>query len=177
VADLREQLRLKLIAKKELEADSEIAVKDNDDFELASDDELKDVLPDCKVKVYLKAKALPAVVPAPVHPPAVPVSPVNEKELVLKSELLDLSTFTIPMIAADVKHRLRVRCPQIPKTGLIEVPVPEAVGSFLELSEAITSSLGLPASLKALLYNSRGQPFFYNLDLMHLPLPKLDFSE
>jgi hypothetical protein len=54
VAELRDQLKLRLIAKKELEADSEIAVKDNDDFELASDDELKDVLPDCKVRVYLK---------------------------------------------------------------------------------------------------------------------------
>jgi len=54
VAELRDQLKLRLIGKKELEADSEIAVKDNDDFELASDDELKDVLPDCKVRVYLK---------------------------------------------------------------------------------------------------------------------------
>lgn len=95
----------------------------------------------------------------------------------MKSSLLDLSTFTIPMIGQDVKHRLRVRCPQIPKTGVIEVPVSEAVASFWELSQAITSSLGLPAELKALLYNSRGQPFFYNLDLMYLPLPKLDFSE
>jgi hypothetical protein len=54
VGELRDQLKLRLIGKKELEADSEIAVKDNDDFELASDDELKDVLPDCKVRVYLK---------------------------------------------------------------------------------------------------------------------------
>lgn len=54
MGELRDQLKLRLIAKKELEADSEIAVKDNDDFELASDDELKDVLPDCKVRVYLK---------------------------------------------------------------------------------------------------------------------------
>ncbi len=79
MAELREELRLKLIAKKELEADSEITVKDNDDFELASDDECKDVVPDCKVKVYLKAKAAIALAPAPV--PAVVVSPVavNEK--------------------------------------------------------------------------------------------------
>jgi hypothetical protein len=27
------------------------------------------------------------------------------------------------------------------------------------------------------LYNKKGQPFFYNIDLMHLRLPKLDFSE
>lgn len=74
VGDLREQLKLKLISKKELEADSEIAVKDNDDFELASDDELKDVLPDCKVRVYLKAKASsPVAVPAVVAAASAPV--------------------------------------------------------------------------------------------------------
>jgi hypothetical protein len=32
VADLKDQLKLKLISKNELEADSEIAIKDNDDF-------------------------------------------------------------------------------------------------------------------------------------------------
>jgi hypothetical protein len=41
----------------------------------------------------------------------------------------------------------------------------------------ITKELGLPSTLKALLYNRKGQPFLYNLDLMHLPLPKLDFAE
>jgi hypothetical protein len=85
VAELREELRAKLIAKKELEADSEITMKDNDDFELASDDECKDVLPDCKVKVYLKAKpslplpSIPAPVPVVVNVPAVAVPAVNEK--------------------------------------------------------------------------------------------------
>ena len=28
-----------------------------------------------------------------------------------------------------------------------------------------------------MLYNKKGQPYFYNLDLMHRQLPKLDFSE
>ena len=81
------------------------------------------------------------------------------------------------MIGADIKHRLLIRCPQIPKSGLIEVPVPQTVSSFLQLSEQIVKSLGLPSELKALLYNSKGQPLFYNLDLMHMPLPKLDFAE
>lgn len=62
-------------------------MKDNDDFELASDDECRDVLPDCKVKVYLKAKAplqppsVPIIVPAPVPAvvPVVALSAVNEK--------------------------------------------------------------------------------------------------
>lgn len=156
-------------------------MKDNDDFELASDDECKDVLPDCKVKVYLKAKApllLPSVpVPAVVNVPVVAVPATNEKELIAKSTLLDLSGYTMPMIGADIKHKLLVRCPQIPKSGLIEVPVADKVASFYDLSQTITRSLGLASQLKALLYNSKGQPFLYNLDLMHMPLPKLDFSE
>ncbi len=81
------------------------------------------------------------------------------------------------MIAADIKHKLLVRCPQVPKSGLIEVPVADTVASFFDLSQAITRSLGLSPDLKAVLYNCKGQPFFYNLDLMHMPLPKLDFSE
>lgn len=81
------------------------------------------------------------------------------------------------MIGADIKHKLLVRCPQIPKSGLIEVPVADSVASFYDLSQTITRSLGMASELKALLYNSKGQPFLYNLDLMHMPLPKLDFSE
>lgn len=181
MSDLKEQVKLKLIAKKELEADSEIAVKDNDDFELASDDEVKDVLTDCKVKVYLKAKVVPpVVVPPPVVPvsaPVVAVPAVLDNELISKSSLLDVSNFTIPMIGAEIKHRLLIRCPQLPKTGLIEVPISEKISSFFDLSETIVKELGLSSNLKALLYNHKGQPFIYNLDLMHLPLPKLDFSE
>lgn len=180
VAELKEQVKLKLIAKKELEADSEISIKDNDDFQLASDDEVKDVVPDCKVKIYLKAKVVP---PSVVLPPPVPVpAPIavpagNDKELIMKSEVFDLSSFTVPMIAADIKHRLLLRCPQIPKSGLIEVPISEHVSSFFDLSQTIVKQLGLPSELKALLYNRKGQPFLYNLDLMHFPLPKLDFTE
>jgi hypothetical protein len=87
---------------------------------------VKDVLADCKVKVYLKAKLPPVALPAPVLAPlAVPavVSSAKDNEIVLKSELIDISAFTVPMIAADIKHRLLVRCPQIPKAGLIEVPI------------------------------------------------------
>lgn len=70
-----------------------------------------------------------------------------------------------------------IRCPQIPKSAIIEVPVSEKLKSFWDLSNEIIKELGLPNSLKAILYNSKGQPFIYNLDLMHLPLPKLDFSQ
>lgn len=118
----------------------------------------------------------PAVpVPAPIAVPIVPA--VNDRELIMKSEVFDISSFTIPMIGADIKHRLLIRCPQIPKSGLIEVPISNQVSSFFDLSQTIVKELGLPSELKALLYNRKGQPFFYNLDLMHFPLPKLDFSE
>lgn len=86
---------------------------------------------------------MPVVLPVAV--PVVPAVAANEKQSVLKSELIDLSGFTVPMIGADIKHRLLIRCPQIPKSGLIEVPVPEAVSSFLQLSEQIVKSLGLPS--------------------------------
>lgn len=70
-----------------------------------------------------------------------------------------------------------IRCPQIPKSAVIEVPVSDKLKSFWDLSCEIVKELGLPSSLKAVLYNNKGQPFIYNLDLMHLPLPKLDFSQ
>ena len=45
------------------------------------------------------------------------------------------------------------------------------------MSTSIVSQLNLDCTLKALFYNKKGQPLFYNLDLMHTRLPKLDFSE
>jgi phosphopantetheinyl transferase len=74
-----------------------------------------------------------------------------------------------------VKHKLRVICPQIRK-ALIELPFSEHLISYLDLSTHIVKTLGLDPSLKALLYNKYGQPFLYNLDLMHFPIPKIDFS-
>lgn len=72
--------------------------------------------------------------------------------------------------------RLRIHCPQIRNT-IIEIPFEPSLDSYLELSRYIVSQLGIDKSLKALLYNSKGQPFLYNIDLMHSHLPKLDFSE
>ena len=71
---------------------------------------------------------------------------------------------------------MQLFCPQIRKT-VIEMAFDEKIDSYLDLSKYIVSSLGLQPDLKALLYNNKGQPFFYNLDLMHMRLPKLDFSE
>jgi hypothetical protein len=153
-------------------------MKDNDDFELASDDEVQDVVTDNKVKIYLKAKSIPQPVVAVSSVPVLPaVAVVKDMEKLCQSTALDLTSFKIPVIGADVKHRLLVRSPQIPNSGVIEIPVTLEIRSFFELSQHIVAELGLSSSLKALLYNQKGQPFFYNLDLMNFPLPKLDFSE
>ena len=71
---------------------------------------------------------------------------------------------------------MRLRCPQIRKT-LIELPFDDRIDSYLDLSRYIVGELNLEPHLKAIPYNKKGQPFFYNLDLMHSQLPKLDFSE
>jgi hypothetical protein len=146
VKELRSLIREKLISKQELAADGEIVLKDNDDFELASDDELKDVLADAKVRIYPKIVS-PAVVPVPVavqpvvsapviaavptsNVPVVPVVPVVAPTgLVCSESVLDLSTLKLPTVAAEEKLRLKIICPQIRK-AVIELPIPENVITF-----------------------------------------------
>lgn len=193
--ELRSLIREKLIAKQELAADGEIVMKDNDDFELASDDELKDVLADAKVRIYPKTTSAVVNVPVAVQPvvsapviaavpaPNVPVAPVVPvvvalTGLVCSETVLDLSTLKLPTVAAEEKHKLKIVCPQIRK-AVIELPIPENVitFSYLQLSNWIITQLNLSPTLKAILFNHYGQPFLYNLDLLHLPLPKVDFDE
>ena len=74
VKELKMQIQDKLIAKKELEKDSEFSLKDKDDYELDSGDEVEDVVAENKVKVCLKGSqpmAPPPPPPAPVNSPAV----------------------------------------------------------------------------------------------------------
>jgi hypothetical protein len=95
-------------------------MKDNDDFELASDDEVQDVVTDNKVRIYLKPKSIAqSAVVAPSVPAPLPAVVVKDIEKVCQSTALDLSNFKLPVIAADIKHRLFVRCPQIPNSTLI----------------------------------------------------------
>lgn len=95
-------------------------MKDNDDFELASDDEVQDVVTDNKVKIYLKAKNIPQpVVAVPSVPVPPPVVIVTDLEKVCQSTALDLNSFKIPVIGAEIKHRLLIRAPQIPNAGVI----------------------------------------------------------
>ena len=108
-------------------------------------------------------------------PPAVDVSTSNDK-LVCSNSILNLSKLTIPIVPPGTKTKMLLRCPQIRKT-VIELPFDDSIDSYLDLSKYIVGTLNLDENLKAIPYNKKGQPFFYNLDLMHTRLPKLDFSE
>ena len=69
-----------------------------------------------------------------------------------------------------------MHCPQIRATHF-EIPFDEGIDSFLDLSRHIVKQLSLEPHLKAIIYNKKGQPYFYNLDLMYMRLPKIDFSQ
>lgn len=89
---------------------------------------------------------------------------------------MDLSTLNIPGIGPETKIVMKLFCPQIRKS-VIEVPFDDSLNSYLDLSKYLIRRLGMDPNLKAILYDKKGQPFLYNLDLMHARLPKLDFSE
>lgn len=105
--------------------------------------------------------------------PSIPAADVN---LVTKNSILNLANLNIPLVGPETKIRMKIFCPQIRKS-LIEVPFDESLDSYLDLSKYLIRRLGIDPHLKAILYNKKGQPFLYNLDLMHMRLPKLDFSE
>lgn len=68
---MKRQILEKLINKKEVEKNVNFALKDNDDYELNSDDEVLNVILDDKVKMYVKDEN-PIGPPAPLPPPAPP---------------------------------------------------------------------------------------------------------
>ena len=53
VDDLKVKISEKLISKDQMNKDTKYSLKDADDYELASDDEVEDVVPDGKVRVYI----------------------------------------------------------------------------------------------------------------------------
>lgn len=82
----------------------------------------------------------------------------------------------IPVLSSEIKNKMLLNCPQIRK-NIIELPRDDSLASYFEISRYIVNQLGLTSNLKALIYSKKGEPFFYNLDLMHMRLPKIDFSE
>ena len=123
VADLKDKICEKLIGKVQLEIGQKIAIKDIDDFELGSDDETTDVVPDGKVRVYLvKDIKVQQVMPvqAPVQVPAqtVAVIPQLASLAAVDIPILDLKNFTSPTISGNYPKDkiLKVVCPQIRKS-------------------------------------------------------------
>ena len=57
VNQLKDLVQEKLITKNQLTKDSKLSIKDVDDFELASDDEVEDVVPDGKIRIYVQEEA------------------------------------------------------------------------------------------------------------------------
>ena len=93
-----------------------------------SGDEVDDVIPDAKVRIYPKVKPVPVVVPImpvggsqPVIAPAVNAPLADLGNLVTKNTILNLSKLTIPIVPAETKLKMRLNCPQIRKT-VIELP-------------------------------------------------------
>lgn len=54
VKEVKDLIVEKLVGKNQIEKDDEIKIKDNDEYELGSDDETGDVIPDGKVKLFVK---------------------------------------------------------------------------------------------------------------------------
>jgi hypothetical protein len=67
VAELKEKITEKLESKNQIAKGDKLRIKDTSDFELGSDDEVDDVVPDCKIRIY-------------VDKPIVAVSPVEKKD-------------------------------------------------------------------------------------------------
>ena len=122
----------------------------------------------------------PAVVSPIVSQQSIPsvgsIAPSLSENLVSKNTILNLSKLTIPIIPPETKFKMVLRCPQIRKTA-IELCFNDSLDSYLDLSRYVVSQMNLDPHLKAIPFNRKGQPYFYNLDLMHMKLPKLDFSE
>jgi hypothetical protein len=57
VKEIKTLIIEKLIAKNHIEPNEKVSIKDNDDYELGSDDEVNDVIPDGKVRLYIDRKA------------------------------------------------------------------------------------------------------------------------
>lgn len=190
VAELRDKIVEKLISKDQIEKDTKIVLKDIEDFELGSDDEVEDVLPDGRLRVYQHGQGKPQPVQVQVvqqqpvqqaivqQPPSqlVPVPP-QASNIGVEVPIISLQNWTIPKISENYPKDkvLKVICPQIRKAPF-ELECPENQ-SFHELSRFIIKQFNLDATLKAHLYTDEGQPLLFNLDLQHLKVPKLDFSK
>lgn len=65
---MKQKIVEKLESKNQLAQEDKVIIKDTGDFELGSDDEIDDVLPDCKLRIYIS------------KPNAKPNPPAEEKK-------------------------------------------------------------------------------------------------
>lgn len=61
VAELKQKVFEKLESKNQLAKDDKISIKDTSDFELGSDDEVDDVVPDSKIRIYVNKQSQPVM--------------------------------------------------------------------------------------------------------------------
>lgn len=85
--------------------------------------------------------------------------------------------WVIPQLPADHPKikTWTIVCPQIRKTPFELEAIHDT--TFYELSKYVVKQFNLPEGWKALAYTAEGQPLLFNLDLMHLPVPKLDLAQ
>lgn len=165
---------------------------------------MADVVADGKLRVYLQSKksinsnvpssnSIPSTANVPTQPTlasnsnqsnagnqvsnqSIPSSSSTVKYAV-DSSVIECPSMTIPSIPSDQPKELiiQARIPQIRKAGF-SIPI-KANMTFLELSEWVVSQFSLPNNFKAIIYDARGQPLLFNLDLMNQHLPKLALDE
>lgn len=201
VAELRDKIQDKLQAKNQIQQGESIVIKDIDDFELGSDDEVGDVIPDGRVRIYQKkaivAQPTQPQVPQPSQQPSQqPTQPVTTSpqpsqqqvssihslsaasKVAVDIPILDLTNWSIPAIPESCPKDkiMHIVCPQIRKAP-IDFELESYDLTFNELSQTIIKRFKLQPELKALLYTSEGQPLLFNLDLFQTKLPKLDLQK
>lgn len=131
-----------MINKKQVDPNDKINIKDNDEYELGSGDDVNDVIPDGKVKMYVSKHNnsnnqvnqsvvnIPQVLQAnnlnvaqnqvtsnniPQQNPQNSI-PQSNNEISTNTTVLDMSGFKLPVLGQNDKFVLKTICPQIRKS-------------------------------------------------------------
>lgn len=108
IAELKQKIVEKLESKNQIEKTDVVRIKDTSDFELGSDDEVDDVVPDCKIRIYVEQKVKAAEKKQEQQPvPVVPVVPAVQPAQV------SVSVVPVPVVAPVVGSNVAVDIPII----------------------------------------------------------------
>lgn len=116
IAELKQKIVEKLESKNQIEKTDVVRIKDTSDFELGSDDEVDDVVPDCKIRIYVEQKVkaaekkqeqqpvpvVPAAQPAQVSVSVVPVpvvAPVVGSNVAVDIPIINTANWTQPIVS------------------------------------------------------------------------------